>query len=430
MAQATIYGRSDIGYGVKASQLGSGATGYKQTGVMDGANAGSRIGFRGTEDLGGGMKAHFVTEQGISPTNGALFGVRTATVGAQYDGLATSTNTMDVGTAGGYSQGTNRQTYVGLEGGFGTVRVGYQYTTLYEISTLSGFTNTSEGAVGGSVAHLWGNGIAGGTRANGIRYISPKLAGAWTVAVDMGSAGGRENTEWGAANSANGRTLDKQARTGLHIDYNQGPLRAAIGITQYSVDTSQANANGVIPGATPLNAAGTAISNTNVSTFNVYGALTGVGGVASVGNATFVTNLTQLAGSYDFGAIKLGATINSGVKNVSAGTQAMSAAGAAISTAGTAATTTLAGNYNFASRAVSFDMPIGAMNLVGGFSNASMDSNGTVLNDWASSQFGVKYNFSKRTLVYGYTGTSTDNMAAATGTKVITGTLIGIDHSF
>ena len=75
-------------------------------------------------------------------------------------------------------------------------------------------------------------------------------------------------------------------------------------------------------------------------------------------------------------------------------------------------------------------MPMGKLNLVGGFSNASMDSNGTVLNDWASSQFGVKYNFSKRTLVYGYTGTSTDNMAAATGTKVITGTLIGIDHSF
>ncbi|NBY05033.1 MAG: porin, partial [Betaproteobacteria bacterium] len=72
MAQATLYGRSDIGYGIKATQLGNGGTGVKQLGVMDGGNAGSRIGFRGTEDLGGGMKAHFVTEQGISPTNGCL----------------------------------------------------------------------------------------------------------------------------------------------------------------------------------------------------------------------------------------------------------------------------------------------------------------------------------------------------------------------
>ena len=110
MAQATIYGRSDIGYGVKSAQNGDGSNNMKQTGIMDGANAGSRIGFRGTENLGGGMKAHFVTEQGISPTNGALFGVRTATAGAQYDGLAAATGQFDPGSAGAYSHGTNRQT--------------------------------------------------------------------------------------------------------------------------------------------------------------------------------------------------------------------------------------------------------------------------------------------------------------------------------
>jgi len=432
MAQATIYGRSDIGYGVKATQLGQGAMGVKQAGVMDGANAGSRIGFRGTEDLGGGMKAHFVTEQGISPTNGALFGVRTATAGTQYDGMAASTGQFDPGSAGAYSQGTNRQTYVALEGGFGTVRVGYQYTTLYEIGTLSGFTMTSEGMAGGSIAHLWGNGAAGGTRGNMITYISPKLGGAWTVALQMGSAGGRETTEFGSASSANGRTLDKQARTGLHIDYNQGPLRGALGFTQFSSDASATAANGVIPGLTPTNAAGTALSNTNVSTFNVYGALTGVGGVVSTGNTTFNTTLTQLAGSYDFGAIKLGAIINSGVKNTTSGTQAFLANGTTVlNTAGTAAATTLQGNYNFSSRAVSFNMPMGKLELVGGFNNASLDNGTTALNDWASSQVGVKYNFSKRTIMYGYTGTSTDNLATtATAFKQMTGTLIGIDHSF
>jgi len=411
--------------------LGQGAMGVKQAGVMDGGNAGSRIGFRGTEDLGGGMKAHFVTEQGISPTNGALFGVRTATAGTQYDGLAASTGQFDAGSAGAYSQGTNRQTYVALEGGFGTVRVGYQYTTLYEIATLSGFTNTSEGMAGGSIAHLWGNGAAGGTRGNMIQYISPKLGGAWNVALQMGSAGGRENTEFGSASSANGRTLDKQARTGLHIAYHQGPLRGALGFTQFSSDASATAANGVIPGATPTNTAGTALSNTNVSTFNVYGALTGVGGVVSTGNTTFNTTLTQLGGSYDFGAIKLGATINSGVKSTTSGTQAFTAAGAVLNTAGTAAATTLQGNYNFSSRAVSFNMPMGKLELVGGFNNASLDNGTTALNDWASSQVGVKYNFSKRTIMYGYTGTSTDNLATtATAFKQMTGTLIGIDHSF
>ena len=443
MAQATIYGRSDIGYGVKAAQNGDGSVNFKQLGVMDGGNAGSRIGFRGTEDLGGGMKAHFVTEQGISPTNASVFGVRTATAGAQYDGYAASTGQFDPGSAGGYTQGTNRQTYVALEGEFGTVRVGYMYTTLYEIGTLSGFTQTSEGMAGGSIAHLWGQGAAGGTRANGIRYISPKLAGAWTVAVDMGSAGGRENTEFGSttstgtssANSGNGRSLDKQARTALHIDYNAGPLRAAFGYTTMNGDLSGTTANttnstsgaALVPTTTAV--AGT-IANPGVSTFNVYGALTAYGQIPTVGNTTYTTNMSQLAGSYDFGAVKLGITINNGQKTATSGP---SAAPTAASTLGT----TLAGTYNFGSRAVSFDAPMGALNLVGGFSNASLDSAGTPLADWSSSQLGVKYNFSKRTIVYGYTGTSTNNLVTATSTsantgtfRMMTGTLVGIDHQF
>jgi predicted porin len=81
---------------------------------------------------------------------------------------------------------------------------------------------------------------------------------------------------------------------------------------------------------------------------------------------------------------------------------------------------------------------MGAINLVGGFSNASLDSSTFgPLADWSSSQLGVKYNFSKRTIVYGYTGTSTNNLVTATSTsattgtfKTMTGTLVGIDHQF
>ena len=99
--------------------------------------------------------------------------------------------------------------------------------------------------------------------------------------------------------------------------------------------------------------------------------------------------------------------------------------------------TAAVGTYNFASRAVSFNMPMGKMELVGGFSNASLDAASGPLADWASSQVGVKYSLSKRTVVYGYTGTSTNNLVTATSTsantgtfKVMTGTLMGIDHQF
>jgi predicted porin len=80
---------------------------------------------------------------------------------------------------------------------------------------------------------------------------------------------------------------------------------------------------------------------------------------------------------------------------------------------------------------------MGKMELVGGFNNASLDAASGPLADWASSQFGLKYNFSKRTVAYGYTGTSTNNLVTATSTsantgtfKTMTGTLIGIDHQF
>ena len=412
MAQATIYGRTDIGYGVKATQMGTGGTGVKQLGIMDGGNAGSRIGFRGTEDLGGGMKAHFVTEQGISPTNGALFGVRSGAAGIQYDGYAAASGN-DPGTAGGYTQGTNRQTYVGVEGGFGTVRVGYQYTTLYEIATLSGFTNTSEGVAGGSIAHLWGNAVAGGTRANMINYISPKLAGAWTVGVQMGSGTGRENTEFvGVTNTANGRALDKQVRNSLHIDYNAGPLRAAFGYTTFESNLGGALANNA---AGTLGTAGAA--NTVTNTFSVLGALTATGTAAATTNVATQTNLSQLAGTYNFGVIKLGATINSGQSTSTSTNIATSVATPTVT--------------NISSRAVSAVMPMGKLDIVGGFNNASLDVAGTPTADWASSQLGLKYNFSKRTVMYGYTGTATNNLAtAATALKVMTGTLVGIDHQF
>ena len=418
MAQATIYGRTDIGYGIKAMSNANGATTVKQQGVMDGGNAGSRIGFRGTEDLGGGMKAHFVTEQGISPTNGALFGVRTGNAGAQYDGLAASTNQFDTGTAGGYTQGTNRQTYLGLEGGFGTVRVGYQYTSAYEVATLSGFTNTSEGVIGSEIGHLWGAGAVGGTRANGITYITPRMNG-FQASLQMGSAGGREQTEWLSANTATGTTLDKQVRNSLQIDYSAGPLRAAMAYTTFNSQVSGRSAGST----TNQSVAGN--STPVITTFNVYGALSGWNVSPITGNTTYSANLLQLAGSYDFGAVKVGLTLNSGTKDVTEGPSAVTFGTQPSAAAGNAVAST---KYN--SRALSFMMPMGKMDLVGGMANSSLDVGSTATNDWATRQVGVKYNFSKRTIAYGFLASSQDSLAATTAVKDKSQTIIGIDHQF
>jgi len=58
-SSVTIYGLVDVG--VQGLSNGNG----KQAKVESGQESGSRLGFKGTEDLGGGLKANFVLEQGI-----------------------------------------------------------------------------------------------------------------------------------------------------------------------------------------------------------------------------------------------------------------------------------------------------------------------------------------------------------------------------
>ncbi|MGV3653777.1 MAG: porin [Noviherbaspirillum sp.] len=65
----TIYGVADAGI----SYADSGAPGDSGVlGVSSGQQSGSRLGFRGSEDLGGGLSAIFTLENGFSIDNGAL----------------------------------------------------------------------------------------------------------------------------------------------------------------------------------------------------------------------------------------------------------------------------------------------------------------------------------------------------------------------
>lgn len=427
-SSVTLYGVVDAGYTPeKKFTSGTGALVSKQVGVTDGGYAGSRIGFRGEEKLAGGISAQFVVEQGMSPTNGAIFGVRTGTAGLQYDGLATSSNQWDAATAGAYTQATNRQSYVGLTGGFGTVRVGYHYTNVYEVSTLSGFTMTSEGVQGGQNAHLWGQAAAGGTRANGITYMSPRMSGLM-VAVQWGSAGGRENTEWNAANTATGTTQDKQERRSIRIDYLQGPLRAAYSWTSFDAAVGARGDNGVCPEQVINGTAITGtVTNQCVNTFNVYGALTSVGASPLTATA-FKTTLNQLAASYDLKVVKLGATINKGTKDTTvAATPTFNTAAGAPSAAGT----TAVGSFDFGSQAISFNAPLGKFNVTGGFGKADLKSAGSTLIDIKQQQLGLLYNLSPRTIAYGYVG-SYENSSVTSATSARKGqqSIVGLYHAF
>jgi predicted porin len=407
MAQATLYGILDVGYFNKQASNGDGAMRWKQNGIGEGGQSSGRFGFRGTEDLGGGLTASFVTEHAMVATSQNGLQLRNGTYGVQYEGLtATDSATVGVGGLGAYVSGTNRQTYVGLAGkDWGSIRVGYQYTAFYEVSTLGGYTNTSEGAIGGGISHLWGQAVSGGTRGNAIKYDSPRMNN-FGVSLQMGSGTGRESTEFGATatNTADGQILNKQARTSIKIDYIKGPLSLAyantrmdnaLGATAAGTTGGAVNFTGSI-GSTTNRAAVTAQSNSNIA--------------------------NQFAGSYDFGVVKVGLTVNRIARNV-----------ATADATGTVAGISAVGDYNLDSNAVSFNMPMGKFSLNGGMSTANASNAGTTLADWASRQLGVRYDLSKRTNIYGYMGTSTNNATAAQATGVLkemNGTVVGVRHDF
>jgi hypothetical protein len=346
-----------------------------------------------------------------------MFGMRTGTAGAQLDGYATnSADVYDMGTRGAYSQAANRQTFVELSGGFGRVRAGFMRTLGYELASFEGHTMTGEGAVGGQVAHAFGLGAAGGTRGNAIEYSLPKF-GNLTVTLQNGSGGGRELTEFGAgsANTANGVQSAQATRNALKLDWAQGPAKVGMVYTTYFQSASGAVQNADFNGDA---------TNDTIATFNVFGALTGASTAGSrSGKTTFTTNLTQLAGSYDFGMLSIGANINMGSQNItenaSAGTTNVAAAGS---------------TTDIKSQAISFSMPMGAMVLAGGMGTASTSVAGVATKDQSTSQLSLRYNFSKRTAVYGLIGNAKDqtpiNANSTSATGYMTQTAAGVLTTF
>jgi predicted porin len=160
--QVQIYGIMD------AAIVGEhGGTASPSTKITSGAASASRIGFRGTEDLGGGLSAFFTLETGAKIDTGEL----------------DATNTI-----------FNRQAFVGLKGNAGQVALGRQYTP-YHLALVA-FDPFGTGYAGTSKNLFPDNGTNVRT-SNTITYKSPKLNGfdgelAYAVGEQSEAATGRQ----------------------------------------------------------------------------------------------------------------------------------------------------------------------------------------------------------------------------------------------
>ncbi|MGC7406848.1 porin [Pandoraea pneumonica] len=196
MAQSnvTLYGVIDAGIGYVnnvASGVGANVKGAHNIQAVSGIGQGNRWGLKGSEDLGGGLKAVFVLENGFSLTNGTM-----------------SQNSRMFG----------RQAYVGLSSTqAGTVTIGRQYDSVVDfVSPITSAKQwaTQYGAHVGDIDNLYNSFRV----SNSVKYTSVNYNG-----FSFGALYGFSNQP----NTGGGTGFSNNSAWSLGASYANGPLTAA-----------------------------------------------------------------------------------------------------------------------------------------------------------------------------------------------------------
>lgn len=163
------------------------------SGLNSGGNKDSYFGLRGTEDLGGGLKAQFVLESGIQADTG------------NGDG----SNGLDF----------KRRATVGVLGNFGEVNLGRDETAAYK--AMSRYDVFNHAGIGGSQA--WGvnndSSLDHKRKSNMVGYVSPNFGGV-TFAANY-AFGEQSNSTW-----------KTKAYYDAAVSYAQGPWSATFAAEQ------------------------------------------------------------------------------------------------------------------------------------------------------------------------------------------------------
>jgi predicted porin len=248
-SSVTVYGILDVGFvgsayngtaaqanaaNVNNANVGSaGSITSKQStaGFGQSAESTSRIGFKGTEDLGGGTQAIFTLELGLSPNSN----------GAAASG--TTSSSAAVSTPAVFGQ-MNRQTFLGLhKNGVGAATIGTQYTPLFDVQS-------STDAAGNN--NLVGNAVYSGNlqSATGTYNmgLGPYSAGTSTVSDSINAVAGAYVTRMSNAIKFQSDRIAGFAGQLYYAQANQNTLQtgaAFSGAGDATVPTTYATPGGV-----------------------------------------------------------------------------------------------------------------------------------------------------------------------------------------
>jgi GBP family porin len=200
-SSVTLYGLIDAGITYTSNQGGS--HNIQET---SGTVNGSRWGLRGSEDLGGGLKAIFTLENGFNITNGKL-----------------GQNGLEFG----------RQAFVGLSSDqYGAVTLGRQYDSVVDYLAPLALTGTSSG--GTQAAHPFDNDNLNNSFRinNSVKYSSVNYGG-----LKFGALYGFSNDSGGFATNR---------AYSLGTSYTYGPLNFAAGYLELNNAGATLNSSGAV----------------------------------------------------------------------------------------------------------------------------------------------------------------------------------------
>jgi predicted porin len=285
-SSVTVYGILDVGYigGNARAQTARATNGaqdvnsetFSQLGQS--ASTNSRLGFRGTEDLGGGLSAQFVFETGLAPQSSTLSGFN------------------------------NRQAFVGLtKKGTGNARIGTQYTVIHDVMNATSANGLNN--IVGDVIYPQNTGITNRdgsasnaglgytVRANNmIRLESENMAGfKGTAFYALNNRNENQSTLAATGSGYTGGSGYSGGNTnstgyGVGLNYNWKKLLLTANYQSFTTESAWTDRDALsVVGTTP--GAGQAV--TTVSTATFAGAATNL-----------KDNQMYFAGAYDFGILQ------------------------------------------------------------------------------------------------------------------------------
>ena len=371
-SSVSVYGIYDGGFShtktdeTSSSNVKLGAQGGGFTGAE---SASSRIGFRGTEDLGKGLTANFNLELGFTAGTGEVT-------------TATSSNTANTTGATQGSDTGIRTAIVGFgDKQFGAIQIGRQLTGIHAIvagdvwggNNMAGDMTYSDTK---STSYGSGNTVSGrvssvATRSsNMLTYVSPTIMGL-TLRGDVGNT---TSTALNTNGYATGPGIQFSVK-GAYATYNYGPFTVKAGTVSVASNEALSVGQAFTGSRTTINAANAMYRDKGITVQYTYATNKTENAITSV--YTSGVRAQKLSASYQMGAVM--PFVQYGMGNTQ-GTRSLAAA------------------------------------------NTSTEDSAV--------QVGVEYSLSKRTNLYAAYGKSDRKLVNSTAKTEVTDTAVGIRHTF